>query len=153
MTWPSQSNWDGLGWVGPQSEGKVTNKCSAYVGTPSRRLEKHSSWSWLRECQECAKLSSRLRVALEIICSAQLWLHILLSICVFWLPFHQDWLVCTDMIFMLWPVIALLFIQCHLGHEGYRSQCKDNVLKSRFSFLLKSWPGFCTAERVCDTQV
>ena len=52
-----------LGWVGPQSEGKSTNKCSAYVGTPSRLLEKHSWWGWLRECQECAKLSSRQRVA------------------------------------------------------------------------------------------
>ena len=62
ITWP-QPNWDGLGWVGPQSEGKAANKCSAYVGTPSRLLEKHSRWSWLRECQECAKLSSRQRVA------------------------------------------------------------------------------------------
>ena len=33
-----------------------------HVGTPSRLLEKHSRWSWLRECQECAKLS-RQRVA------------------------------------------------------------------------------------------
>ena len=44
------------------SEGKTANKCSAYVGTPSRLLEKHSRWIWLRECQECAKLSSRKRV-------------------------------------------------------------------------------------------
>ena len=58
-----QPNWDCLGWVGPQSEGKAANKCSAYEGTSSRLLEKHSSWSWLRECQECAKLSSRQRVA------------------------------------------------------------------------------------------
>ena len=62
MTWP-QPNWDGLGWVGPQSEGRAANKCSAYVGTPSRPLENHSRWSWLRECQEWAKLSSRQRVA------------------------------------------------------------------------------------------
>jgi hypothetical protein len=53
-----QPNWDGSGWVEPQSEGKAANKCSAYVGSPSRLLEKHSRWSWLRECQECAKLSS-----------------------------------------------------------------------------------------------
>jgi hypothetical protein len=64
MTWPPQCpqpqpNWDDLGWLGPQSEGKAANKRSAYVGTPSRLLEKHSSWSWLKECQECAKLSSR----------------------------------------------------------------------------------------------
>ena len=30
---------------------------------PARLLEKHSRWSWLRECQECAKLSLRQRVA------------------------------------------------------------------------------------------
>ena len=52
IIWP-QPNWDGLGWVGPQCQGKAANKYSAYVETPSRRLEKHSSWSWLRECQEC----------------------------------------------------------------------------------------------------
>ncbi|XP_031691114.1 AP-4 complex accessory subunit Tepsin isoform X2 [Oncorhynchus kisutch] len=28
-------------WPPPQSEGKATNKCSAYVGTPSKLLEKH----------------------------------------------------------------------------------------------------------------
>jgi hypothetical protein len=27
------------------------------VGTPSTLLERHSRWSWLRECQECAKQS------------------------------------------------------------------------------------------------
>ena len=58
-----QPNWDGLGWVGLQSEGKAAKKCSAYVRTHSRLLEKHSRWSWFRECQECAKLSSRQRVA------------------------------------------------------------------------------------------
>ena len=58
-----QPNWDDLGWVGPQSEGKAANKCSAYMGTPSRLLEKHSRGSWLRYCQECAKVSSRQRVA------------------------------------------------------------------------------------------
>ena len=47
ITWP-QPKWDGLGWVGPQREGKTANKCSAYVGTPSRLLEKDSRWSWLR---------------------------------------------------------------------------------------------------------
>jgi hypothetical protein len=35
-------NWDGLGCVGPQGEGKAANKCSAYVRTPSRLLENHS---------------------------------------------------------------------------------------------------------------
>ena len=58
-----QPNWDGLGWVGLLCERKAANKCSAYVGAPSRLLEKHSSWSWLRECQECANLSSRQMVA------------------------------------------------------------------------------------------
>ena len=37
--------------------------CLKNSWTPSRLLEKHSSWSWLRECQECAKLSSRQWVA------------------------------------------------------------------------------------------
>ena len=54
-----QPSWDLLGWAGPQSEGKAANKCPTYVETPSRLLENHSGWSWLRECQECAKLSSR----------------------------------------------------------------------------------------------
>ena len=52
-----QPNWDGVGWVGLHCEGKAANKCSAYVGTPSRPLEKQSRWSLLRECQECPKLS------------------------------------------------------------------------------------------------
>ena len=56
-------NWDDFGWVGPQSEGKSANKCSPYVGTPSRLLEKHSRWSCLREYQECAYMLSRQRVA------------------------------------------------------------------------------------------
>jgi hypothetical protein len=47
-----QPNWDGFGWVGTQSDSKAANKCSAYVGTPSWMLEKHSRWIWLRECQE-----------------------------------------------------------------------------------------------------
>ena len=51
-----QLNWYGLGWVGLQSEKKQPTSAQ-HVGTPSRLLEKHSRWSWLRECQECAKLS------------------------------------------------------------------------------------------------
>ena len=39
-------------------QGKAAKKCSAYVGTPSRLLEKQSRGSWVRECQECAKLAS-----------------------------------------------------------------------------------------------
>ena len=68
MTWPPQSPnlnliemvWDELD---RRVKEKHPNKCSAYVGTPSRLLEKHSSRSWLRECQEFAKLSSRQREA------------------------------------------------------------------------------------------
>jgi hypothetical protein len=52
LTNPNEIVWD-----------ELDNKCSAYVGTPSRLLEKHTRWSWLRECNECAKLSSRQRVA------------------------------------------------------------------------------------------
>jgi len=43
ITWPKPS-WDGLGWVGPQSEGKAANKCSAHLGTPSKLLKQHSWW-------------------------------------------------------------------------------------------------------------
>ena len=75
-----QPNWDGLGWVGPQSEGKAANKYSANVGTPSRLLEKHSRWSWLRECQVCAKLSSRQRVA-----TLKNITYILICLTLFWL--------------------------------------------------------------------
>jgi hypothetical protein len=39
---------------------KAANKSSTYV---LRLLEKHSKWNCLRECQECAKLSSWQRVA------------------------------------------------------------------------------------------
>ena len=53
-----------LGLFGQQSEGKAVKNCSAYVGTPSKLLKKHSRWIWLRECQECAKLSSRQRVTI-----------------------------------------------------------------------------------------
>ena len=67
MTWPQQSpNLNPIEMISyelDESVGKAANKCSAYVGTPSRLLEKHPGWSRLRECQECAKLSSRQRVA------------------------------------------------------------------------------------------
>jgi hypothetical protein len=47
----TQLRWFGLDCrVGLQSDENAANKCLAYVGTPSRRLEKHSRWSWLREC-------------------------------------------------------------------------------------------------------
>ncbi|CDQ81573.1 unnamed protein product [Oncorhynchus mykiss] len=45
MTWPPQSanlNQIEMVWDEPQCEGKVANKSSAYVETPSRLLEKHS---------------------------------------------------------------------------------------------------------------
>ena len=72
-----QPNWDGLGLVGPQSEGKAANKCSAYGRTPSRLLEKHSRWSWLRECQECAKLSSMEEILIENTFLVTAWFHVL----------------------------------------------------------------------------
>ena len=56
----TQLRWFGMSWIAESR--KTADKCSAYMGTLSRLLEKHSSWSWLRECQECAKLSSRQRV-------------------------------------------------------------------------------------------
>ena len=71
ISWPGLHNpptsnklrWFVMSFTSQQSEGIAANKCSAYVGTPSRLLENYSRWSWLREYQECAKLSSRLRVA------------------------------------------------------------------------------------------
>ena len=62
----TQLRWFGMSWKKvcfSQCERKAANKCSAYAGIPSRRWEKHSRWSCLRECQEFAKLSSRQRVA------------------------------------------------------------------------------------------
>ena len=47
ITWPPQS--PDLNPI----EGEAAKKCSAYVGTPSRLLQNHSSHSWLREWQEC----------------------------------------------------------------------------------------------------
>ncbi len=41
--WP-KPNRDGLGWDEPQSEGKRANKCSAFLGTPSRLFENHFRW-------------------------------------------------------------------------------------------------------------
>jgi hypothetical protein len=41
-----QPNWDGLGWVGLQDKGKAANKCSAYVGTPSRLKSIPGEGSW-----------------------------------------------------------------------------------------------------------
>ena len=80
----SQPNWNGLGWVGQQRDVKAAKKCSAYVGTPSRLLEKHSRWSWLRECQECAKLSkasyfeeSKIYFALFNTFLVTTWFHVL----------------------------------------------------------------------------
>ena len=55
LTWPPPShdlNPIEMVWDESVSRVKAANKCSAYVGTPSRLLEKHSRWSWLRECQE-----------------------------------------------------------------------------------------------------
>ena len=54
MTWPPQSPnlnpIEGLGWVGPQSEGKASNKCSAYVGTASRLL-RFAGWENAKSVQ------------------------------------------------------------------------------------------------------
>ena len=57
MTWPPQSpNLNPIEMVWDESDCRAKEKCAA---THSRLLEKHSSLSWLRECQERAKLSSR----------------------------------------------------------------------------------------------
>ena len=65
MTWPPQSsNLNPIEMVWDELDYRVKDKQpTSAVGTYSRLLEKHSSWNWLRECQECAKLSSRQRVA------------------------------------------------------------------------------------------
>lgn len=62
MTWPLQSlglnqqEWFGRSW--PQLVDKAANKCSVRVGT-HKAFQVTTSWSWLRECQYFAKLSSR----------------------------------------------------------------------------------------------
>jgi hypothetical protein len=67
MTWPPQSPdlnsiervWDELTAVGRKSSQQVLSIC----GNSFKTFGKHSRCSWWRECQECAKLSSRQRVA------------------------------------------------------------------------------------------
>ena len=60
MTWPSISpdlNPSEMTWDELDLRLKEKQPTSAqHVGTPSTLLEKHSLWSWLRECQECSKL-------------------------------------------------------------------------------------------------
>jgi hypothetical protein len=61
IRWPGLHNhltsthlrWFGMSWTTEWR--KSINKCSAYVGTPSRLLEINSLWSWLRECIACIK--------------------------------------------------------------------------------------------------
>ena len=56
IRWPglhNHPNWDGLWLVGPQSEGKAANKCSAYVGTPSRLLEKKFLMKLVERIHSC----------------------------------------------------------------------------------------------------
>jgi hypothetical protein len=51
-----QTNWDGLEWVGAQSQGKAANKCSAYVETSSRPLEiipNEAGWENAKSVQSC----------------------------------------------------------------------------------------------------
>ena len=60
MTWHPQSpNLDPIEMIWDKSERRVNEKQTS----AQHMLEKYSSWSWLRECQECAKLSSRQRVS------------------------------------------------------------------------------------------
>ena len=62
MTWPPQSpDRKPIEMVWDELDRRV--KCSDYVGTPSRMLDTFSWWSWFKEGKECAKLSSRQRVA------------------------------------------------------------------------------------------
>ena len=55
MTWPPQSpDLNPIEMVWDELDRRVKEKKptrAQHVGTPSRLLEKHSSWSWLRECK------------------------------------------------------------------------------------------------------
>ena len=58
MTWPPQSpDLNPIEMVWDELDHRVKEK------QPTGLLGNHSRWSWLRECQECANLSSRQRVA------------------------------------------------------------------------------------------
>ena len=62
---PQSHNLNPIDMIWNELDRRVKEKqpIEAYAETPSRLLEKHSRWIWLRECQECAKLSSSQRVA------------------------------------------------------------------------------------------
>ena len=69
-----QPNWDGLGWVGLHSEGKVANKCSAYVGTPTRLLKSipgEAGWENAKSVQRVATLKNLKYI---LICLTIFWL-------------------------------------------------------------------------------
>ena len=71
MEWPvlhnhptsTQLRWFGMSWTAEWRKSSQQLLSVLCVETPSRLLKNHSRWSWLRECQECTKLSSRQRVA------------------------------------------------------------------------------------------
>ena len=68
ITWPPQSpDLNPIEMVWDKLDGKVKEKQPTNAQHMWELLqdclEKHSRWSWLRECQECATLSLRQRVA------------------------------------------------------------------------------------------
>ena len=75
ITWP-QPNWDGLG-VGHQSEVKAANKCSAYVGTPSKRWKSipcEAGWENAKSVQSCHQGKGWLLKNRKYICLTLFWL-------------------------------------------------------------------------------
>ena len=66
MTWSPQSpDLNPIEMVGNELDRRVKETASKCSACGNSLLEKHSSWSWLRECQDCVKLSSRQRMALK----------------------------------------------------------------------------------------
>ena len=91
---------------------------SAYVGTPSRVLEKHSRWSWLRESQECAKLSPRKSVATLKNLKSKIYFDL-----------FNSFLVATwfHMSYFIGLMSSLLFYDVKINKYPWMSRCVQTI--------------------------